>query len=154
MASQGEQAGTSSATADLPNLRLEAGCNIRDGVTSICRGRLGVQWTQHASGSASATDNSLNQSASARDTLAESSGDSDMLVTTNGGQVVAISLAQADRQIDVASQASSRCVMQRRWQWPASLSAAAITKQDIGEISVAACIYDGGHVSFDDTTNN
>ena len=110
---------------DLPNVHLQAGCNIGQGATSFCRGHLGVQPLGHPP-SLCDTDEAARQPDHQE---SEASGN-DMLVTTSDGQVFATSLVKDEGQLhqsDAVCQADDPDMTQQ-FKWSSSLSAEAVVE--------------------------
>ena len=123
--------------ADLPNVHLQAGCNIQHGATSFCRACLGVQRLPHASrlGFVDAT-------ASQSDDAQSKTSGNHMLVTTSDGQVFATSLVDSDRQTGQleALQRGTNADGFKHFTWSSSLSAASVMQMQ--QMDVARCVKD------------
>ena len=121
---------------ELPNVHLEAGCNIQQGATTFCRARLGVQSLSHALQASTPVD--LSQEGCQQ---TEPLG-SDMLVTTSNGQVFAVSLkSESDgqkAQLETLRSDSSCDEIACQFKWGSSLSAAAAIQMQ--PLDVADCI--------------
>lgn len=131
------QASQQAEEADLPNMHLQAGCNIQHGATSFCRARLGVQRLPHASHLGS-----LDATASHLDDAHSEMSDNHMLVTTSDGQVFATSLVDADRQTGQreALHTEIKADGLEQFTWSSSLSAASVMQMQ--QMDVAHCVKD------------
>lgn len=121
----------------LPNVHLQAGCNIQHGATSFCRARLGVQRVPHAS-----LLGSLDATACQSDDAQSETSDKHMLVTTSDGQVFATSLVDADRQTGQLDSLPRGTDADRlgHFSWSSSLSAASVIQMQ--QMDVAHCVRD------------
>jgi len=131
------QASQQAEDADLPNVHLQAGCNIQHGATSFCRARLGVQRLPHASNLGS-----LDTTASQVDDAQSETSNNHMLVTTSDGQVFATSLVDSDRQTGQL-EALHRGIDAdglEQFTWSSSLSAASVMQMQ--QMDVAHCVKD------------
>ncbi len=123
----------------LPNVHLQAGCNIQHGATSFCRARLGVQRLLHASHLGS-----LDAAASQSDDAQSQVSDNHMLVTTNDGQVFATSLVDADRQtghLEAVPRGTDADRLEQ-FTWSSSVSAASVIQMQQMDVTrhVRDCI--------------
>jgi len=123
----------------LPNVHLQAGCNIQHGATSFCRARLGVQRLPHAS-----PLGFLDATACQSDDSQSEVSDNHMLVTTSDGQVFATSLVDADRQKGQleAMHRETDADRPEHFAWSPSLSAASVIQMQQMDVarSVRDCI--------------
>lgn len=121
----------------LPNVHLQAGCNIQHAATSFCRARLGVQRLPHAS-----PLGSLDAMASQSDDAQSEMSDNHMLVTTSDGQVFATTLVDGDRQTGQLETLHRGTDADRleQFTWSSSLSAASVLQMQ--QMDVARCVKD------------
>lgn len=98
---------------------LRAGCNIQQGATSFCRGALGVRPLAHpVHPAADEASNSCSKVQRA------DASDNQMIVTTTDGQVLAVSMTDAEvprQKLD-----SRRTTVEQKSKWVSSRSASVV----------------------------
>ena len=128
------------ADGDIASVQLIAGCNLQQGGTQFCRGRLGVQPLPHAAHGGEDKVQSLDAEQQAN-AIAH-----DMVVTTSDGQVFALSSIHATGQVqEVDAEAPQPDLQQHKWE--SSLSASRtvqLARMQSAQVDVNDCVLDTG----------
>ena len=118
---------------DIPELQLKAGCNIQQGATKFLRASLGVRRLPHPMHAAAAHE----ACGSCSGAQQVDTPDNQMLVTTSDGQVLAVSMTDADPQSQQFEVKSSHVEVQRA-KWVSSMSASGALRLE--PLAVDDCI--------------
>lgn len=121
---------------DVPEVQLKAGCNIQQGATKFLRASLGVRRIPHPVHAAAAAHEASGRCSGAQQIDIP---DNQMLVTTSDGQVLAVSMTDADPQSHQFDVKRSHVELQRG-KWVSSMSAFGALR--LAPLAVDGCILD------------